>query len=100
MLWKEIWSDPNVQRVGRQGQSQDGLDIVGKPAYWGCLAGVQCKDRDGRLGSVLTIAQLHAALEKAHEFKPRLSQFTLATTSPNDEGIQQSARALRAPDGT
>ena len=26
-------------------------DLVGRPIYWGRLAGVQCKYRDGRLGS-------------------------------------------------
>lgn len=100
LLWKEIWADPNAQRIGRSGQDQDGIDLVGRPIYWGRPAGVQCKDRDGRLGSFVTEEQLRTALERAADFSPRLSQFTLATTSPNDSGIQEAARALRAPDGT
>lgn len=99
-LWKEIWADPNAQRVGRVGQNQDGLDLVGRPIYWGRYAGVQCKDRDGRLGSVLSQDELTAALKRAADFKPELSQFTLATTSPNDAPLQKFARELSAPDGT
>lgn len=100
LLWKEIWADPNAQRVGRAGQNQDGLDLVGRPIYWGRLSGVQCKDRDGRLGSDLSEADLKKALDRAFDFTPRLSQFTLATTAPNDASLQEFARKLAAPDGT
>lgn len=100
LLWKEIWADPNAQRVGRAGQNQDGLDLVGRPIYWGRLSGVQCKDRDGRLGSDLREADLVKALERAADFSPKLSQFTLATTAPNDASLQKHARTLAAPDGT
>lgn len=100
MLWKEVWADPNTQRVGRPGQTQDGLDVVGRPVYWGRLAGVQCKDRDGRLGSHLTSGQLEDAVKDAMDFEPRLSQFTLATTAPNDAAIQKAARTMRGPAGS
>lgn len=100
LLWKEIWADPNAQRVGRAGQNQDGLDLVGRPTYWGRLSGVQCKDRDGRLGSDLSEADLRKALDRAGDFSPKLSQFTLATTAPNDASLQKVARTLAAPDGT
>lgn len=100
ILWKEIWADPNAQRVGHAGQNQDGLDLVGRPIYWGRFSGVQCKDRDGRLGSSFSELDLKKALERAADFSPKLSQFTVATTCPNDAQLQRVARELVAPDGT
>jgi hypothetical protein len=40
-LWSEIWNDDNVQRFGRNGQPQHGVDILGRPN--GGIEGIQCK---------------------------------------------------------
>ena len=45
-LWKSIWGDPNTQMHGRRGQGQDGIDVIGKPAYSNHYHGVQCKGKD------------------------------------------------------
>jgi hypothetical protein len=93
-LWTEIWNDLNAQKNGRQGQAQHGVDIFGKPLYTSNYHGVQCKDKDNRLGSVLTETELVKECNKAIGFKPLLSTFTLATTSQRDEGIQEFYRTL------
>ncbi len=91
-LWSEIWNDPNAQKNGRLGQVQNGVDIVGRPIYTNQLAGVQCKDKDARLGTSLTTTELSAECEKATSFYPKISSFTLAITGPRDARIQLMAR--------
>jgi hypothetical protein len=95
-LWKEIWGDPNAQRNGRAGQAQAGVDIFGQPMYLHRLSGVQCKDKDSRLGSSLSASELVAECKKAANFVPAIGDFTMATTAPRDESIQQEARMLTA----
>ena len=41
-----LWDDRFIVRNGRTYQSQNGIDIYGKPDYFkGKYAGVQCKDK-------------------------------------------------------
>lgn len=93
-LWKQVWSDPNAQPNGRSGQVQAGVDVWGRPIYTAHLAGVQCKDKNGNLGSKLTKAELLRECGKAKSFSPRLDVFTMATTAPRDAPIQTIAREL------
>ncbi len=93
-LWSEIWNDQNAEKNGRQGQAQCGVDIYGMPIYTNKYHGVQCKDKDNRLGSVLTSEELVKECGKAKSFKPNLSSYTLATTSQRDVGIQEFYRNL------
>lgn len=95
-LWKEVWCDPNAQRNGRAGQAQSGVDVFGCPIYRKNYAGVQCKDKDGRLGSTLSETQLLEECNNAKAFSPKLQSFTLATTAASDQAIQTVARNLNA----
>lgn len=97
-LWKEIWNDPNTAKNGRQGQAQNGVDILGIPIYSRTYAGVQCKDKNGLLGSILKSDELIQECGKATRFNPELSSFTLATTSARDSSLQQVARQLTESD--
>lgn len=93
-LWREIWNDPNAQLNGRNGQPQGGVDIFGTPIYTKAYYGVQCKDKDLKLGSVLTTKELIIECKKAKTFSPSISSFTLATTSKRDVSLQMKARQL------
>lgn len=93
-LWQDIWVNTNAKKHGRQGQSQWGVDIYGKPIFSSNYHGVQCKDKDGRLGSQLTQNDLESEAIKANDFKPLLESFTMATTSPRDQKIQEFYREL------
>jgi hypothetical protein len=89
-LYVRIWRDPNAQRVGRPGQAQDGVDIVGRPDQGSRIAGVQVRRKIGRLRP----PELTIAVDDAKRFRPPLSHFTLATSAPNDTKLQQEALAL------
>jgi hypothetical protein len=90
-LWKHIWGDHNAQMFGRRGQDQNGADIWGQPLWRGGWAGVQCKDRDGQLGSILTAEEFTEACTKSTDFEPTLTEFTLATTTARDVNLQTLA---------
>ena len=55
-LFREIWEDPNAQKVGRSGQEQKGVDVAGRHA--GRQVGVQCKQKDALQRKRLTAAVL------------------------------------------
>lgn len=93
-LWRGVWRDENTQKNGRRGQPQNGVDIFGRPDKGQRWAGVQCKGKDETLGSTLTNKELLAEVEKAKEFQPQLSSFTIVYTSSRDAALQTYARLL------
>jgi hypothetical protein len=93
-LWIEIWNDPSAKKNGRQGQPQCGVDIFGKPIYNNMYSGIQCKDKNFQLGSLLEENELIEECNKAIQFRPKLESFILATTSLRDVNIQKQARLL------
>lgn len=96
------WDDPDATLVGRSGQAQGGLDIVGRDrrrdGYW--RVGVQCKRRNGRqpdgdvrAGGLITLDEIKAELAKVAKIDRQLSQFALATTAAQDAQLQQAVAA-------
>ncbi len=83
-----------MQSNGRQGQAQNGVDIVGAVDGTGAYGGVQCKGKDQAYGLALTVEELREEVTKAIGFIPPLKQFILATTAPNDAKIQKEARLI------
>lgn len=94
LLWKELWQDPNAQKNGRIGQPQNGVDIFGIPLYTKSYEGIQCKDKNGVLGSKLTKTELLKECIKATTFEPKLSRYTLATTAASDVFLQEETRGI------
>ena len=86
-LYKAEFGD-KTERVGRQGQSQDGVDIhvLDKDI------GIQCKKRE--FNKKITESELKKEVEKAKNFQPALKRFILATTCKRDAKIQEEARLI------
>lgn len=94
-LWAQVWNTPNIQKNGRSGQTQHGVDIFGSPSNaYGKYYGIQCKGKDNYSGSMLTLRELNSEVEKASRFLPRLECFIIATTSVKDAGIEMRAREI------
>ena len=94
-LYELIWDDPDIQRHGRQGQSQGGVDIYGRrdgTKY----TGIQCKKKDIWPPKELTTEEIDEEVEKAKTWKPGLKHFIIATTAANSEKLQEHARAITA----
>jgi hypothetical protein len=96
-LWGEIWKCPEIQKVGRSGQSQNGVDIVGTPAgeqgYWG----IQCKGKseyndDQYQHPQFSEAEIDREIEEAKGFEPALRKLYFATTARRDSKTQAYIR--------
>jgi hypothetical protein len=83
------WNTPNLTRIGRQGQPQDGVDIHGEDEL-GRSVGIQCKLTQSEL-EMKTITE---EIAKAEEFEPKLESYYIATTTPQDAKLQKSIRLL------
>ncbi len=93
VLWRCILDDPMASKYGRRGQRQHGVDIVGRrnrnPAH---LVGIQCKLKSDR--HKLTEQEVHDEVSKALTFEPRLSEYVIVTTAPDDAKLQSLANKL------
>lgn len=92
-LWRHILGDPNVQRVGRRGQAQAGVDLCGRRARdANHLVGIQCKLKGP--GGQLTEKEVRDEVDKALSFTPPLREFFIVTTAPDSAPLQALARQL------
>lgn len=95
ILFDCILRDPHVQRNGRIGQPQHGVDVYGRrdseDTQW---VGVQCKGKEEGFGGQVTEKELRAEIDKARTFEPPLAEYFLVTTAPNDAAIQTVARKI------
>lgn len=85
----QLWSSPNLQKNGRPGQKQDGVDIYG-PDQLGRPVGIQCK----RYKMALSLKTIDAEIGNAEKFKGQLTALFMATTADHDSTLQQQLRAL------
>jgi len=86
---KVRWQSPNLQKNGRPGQAQEGVDIFGQDEI-GRNVGIQCK----RYNFPLTFEEVTKEVESAASFAPALSALFIATTAPRDAKLQSSVRSL------
>lgn len=85
------WSNPNLNRHGRPGQKQDGVDVYGDDSF-GHFVGIQCKNTV----SGISKATIDDELLKAEEFNPKITALYIATTAARDVSIQSYVRTLNA----
>jgi len=94
-LFAAVWKNPLIQRHGRAGQTQYGVDIFGSPKDQpSCTFGVQCKGKDQLYGAAVTADEFDVELAKAERFSPQLGQWVFATTAPNDGALQRHVAAV------
>ena len=69
-------------RHGRSGQLQFGADIISRPG--GRWTGLQCKRKAVWPVKTLTKGEIDNEVKEALTFKPRLEDFWILTTAPDD----------------
>ncbi|MEQ4618035.1 MAG: hypothetical protein ABN482_08315 [Corticimicrobacter sp.] len=89
--FKTRWRSPDLQRHGRQGQAQLGVDIYGEDNL-SRPVGIQCKNTIHGI----TTALIAAEIAEAEKFKPALQSLFIATTADTDKTLQAHVRALSA----
>ena len=93
ILWRCILKDEMAQLHGRRGQSQHGVDILGcRNDKQDHLVGIQCKLKTE--GQQLREQEVRDEVEKALTFEPKLSEYVIVTTAPDDANIQRLVRKL------
>ncbi len=91
------WENPDLQMHGRQGQSQNGVDIYGANHIFQSV-GVQCKNYE----TPITLKIIKEEILKAESFDPPIKMFYLASTTKTDANLQTEVRLLsqqRSRDG-
>jgi hypothetical protein len=89
------WSDPALQRYGRAGQAQHGVDIVARHGNrW--PVGLQCRKKSQWPVVNFSIRELDEAVKEALKFRPKLQSFYILTTAPVDAKLQAHARKITA----
>lgn len=92
-LWRGLLNDPSVQRNGRRGQRQNGVDLFGirnGDVDW--QVGIQCKLKSE--GHALSEDEVRAEVRKALTFKPPLKEYYVITTAPDDVAMEELAREI------
>jgi hypothetical protein len=95
ILWGEIWHCPEIQKNGRLGQEQSGVDIFGIPLGEDAYYGIQCKGKSEykeNTSPQITEQEIEKEIEKAKLFSPPLKKFYIATTALSDAKIQAFVR--------
>jgi len=93
-LLGEIYGIGLVQKYGRQGQEQNGIDIIICPNTEHGWIGVQCKQKETYSERYLTASEVQREVAKATAFKPTISQYVIVTTAPRDRKIQDLAMEI------
>lgn len=93
-LFARIWGDPHTVRYGRQGQSQNGVDVYGNDR--GSDVGVQCKGKRNWPPTKLTTGEIDAEVEAAKKFRPKLKTYIFVTTAENDVHVIDHVNAVSA----
>ena len=88
MLWEKRHLESTVTMMGRQGQAQNGLDVI-VITRTGKIIGLQCK-----AVRQLTEKMLTDEVAKALTFEPKIEQFVLLTTAPHDAAMVTAAQRL------
>ncbi len=95
-ILRRVYDDPGIERFGREGQSQYGIDGF-SPANPGITFQCKLKDtrykNDDRLRDIL-LTEMEEELEKTKGLINQPQRFIFATTFKNDTHLQQKASSL------
>lgn len=83
------WRSPGLQKNGRPGQNQHGVDIYGQDDI-GRPVAIQCK----RFKGPLRHKTVETEVANAEKFESHISALYIATTAENDAKLQQAVRIL------
>ena len=82
-------NNPNLQRYGRSGQRQSGVDIAGLTQDG--LLGIQCKHHPS--GNITT-SEIDDEVAKSENFRPGLDVFTITTSADRDTTVHSHVLEL------
>lgn len=81
-VYARRYQNYNLQRYGRTGQEQYGVDIAG-PTKKGML-GIQCKHHPDKK---IPLKEINESIEKAESFLPSLREYVITTSASRDADV-------------
>lgn len=92
-LWGEIWNcTDTIEKNGRSGQKQHGVDVYAYVKAYDGYCGIQCKGKDDYTDNILTENEIDKEISKAMRFEPPLKRFIFATTANKDTNTESYIR--------
>lgn len=93
-LWREELNDKQAQKYGRNGQNQNGVDIVATECVNSVkvLVGIQCKCINA--GTVLPVETLRTEVDRARLFNPKLGKLIIANTGIKDVHLENECLSI------
>lgn len=88
-IYSRIFSNPNLQRFGRRGQRQHGIDIIGKNYNNNQLQALQCKCHTVDILDNDIIKELDDDLSKFDASGITVENYIFVTSTPNSKGVQK-----------
>ncbi|MBW4512442.1 MAG: restriction endonuclease [Scytonematopsis contorta HA4267-MV1] len=90
-IYTRKWQGSHVERYGRSGQQQHGIDIYVKPKNSNCCIAIQCKRyKNGKL----TNKDIEEEIKKTRSFTSEIEEYIIATTESRDTKLQDYVREL------
>ncbi|MEE8115335.1 MAG: hypothetical protein V3T23_13405 [Nitrososphaerales archaeon] len=86
-LFRLYWNRPNLQRYGRRGQRQHGIDLIdlsGKPPF----RAAQCKCLDP--SRAITPSEIREEVKKAETFHQPVERYAILTTAKDSTDSQEA----------
>lgn len=90
-VFSRKYQNLNLQRYGRSGQRQNGVDIAGLTP--GGVLGVQCKHH---IRGDLNTKEIDHEVTKSEQFRPGLTEYVIATSADRDTKAHEHVLAVAA----
>lgn len=92
-ILRRVYDDPGIERFGREGQSQYGIDGLSPDITFQCKLKDTRHRNDDRLRDIL-LTEMEEEFEKTKGLINQPRRFVFATTFKNDTHLQQKASSL------
>lgn len=92
MLVEHQYGTGNVHRVGRSGQSQNGVDV--HAATWSNHLGHHFVGYQSKCVKALSLAEVKAECAKAKNYKPRIEKLVVVASIPRDAQLQSQINSI------
>lgn len=93
ILFRILLEDPSVKKLGRSGQKQFGIDLIGyRKQDLKRPVGIQCKKK--KPAEKLTEKEVRDEVKKALKYNPPIVEYIIVTTADDDRALDQLAQQL------
>lgn len=93
ILFRILLEDPSVKKLGRSGQKQFGIDLIGyRKQDLKRPVGIQCKKK--KPTEKLTAKEVRDEVKKALKYDPPIFEYIIVTTADDDRALDQLAQQL------